>query len=458
MKNVTTYQNKKVLVLGLAKSGSSAAQLLKKLGAFVTVNDAKPFDENPAAKVLVSEGIRVIAGSNPVSLLDEDFALMVKNPGIPYTNPLVKAAVAHDIPVISEVELAAQVNDAMLIGVTGTNGKTTVTTMITNMLNEGRTKGQAKYAGNIGVPATEVVQEVGSDDVLVTELSSFMLAGIDTLHPHIAVITNMYTAHIDWHGSREAYVAAKMRITMNQTKDDFLVMNWDLPEQHELAKQSVAKIIKVSRQGAADTDAYVKDGQLMWRGEAIMAVADINVPGEQNVENALAALAAAKVAGQSNAAIAQVLTHFAGVRHRLQYVLTHDGRKFYNDSKATDIEATQMALRGFKQPVVLLAGGLDRGFKFDRLAPDMKEHVKAVVLFGETKHLLADAAKEAGITQIEFADDAVSAVPVAYKFSEPGDIVLLSPANASWDQFPSFEVRGDKFIQAVEQLTGQKEE
>ncbi|MYV04627.1 UDP-N-acetylmuramoyl-L-alanine--D-glutamate ligase [Furfurilactobacillus milii] len=458
MKQVTTYKNQKVLVLGLAKSGVNAARLLKKLGAFVTANDAKPFDENPDAKELVNDGIKVVTGSNPVSLLDEDFSLIVKNPGIPYSNSLIQAAQSRNIPIITEVELAAQVNDAELIGVTGTNGKTTVTTMITEMLNQDRPVGKAKFAGNIGVPASQVVQTLTKDDVMVTELSSFMLTGIKTLHPHIAVITNMYTAHIDWHGSREAYVAAKMRITMNQTADDFLVMNWDLPEQHELAKQSKAQIIKVSRKGAADADAYVADGQLMWRGEAILPVDQINVPGIQNVENALAALAAAKVAGQSNAAIATTLSHFNGVRHRLQYVLTYKDRKFYNDSKATDIEATQMALRGFKQPVVLMAGGLDRGFTFDRLVDDLKAHVKAVVLFGQTKDLLADAAKKAGITEIHFADDAVAAVPEAYKLSQPGDVVLLSPANASWDQFPSFEVRGDKFIKAVEQLSGEKEQ
>ncbi|GKT03575.1 UDP-N-acetylmuramoyl-L-alanine--D-glutamate ligase [Furfurilactobacillus entadae] len=458
MKQITTYKNQKVLVLGLAKSGANAARLLKKLGALVTANDAKPFDENPEAKALVADGIRVIAGSNPVSLLEEDFALVVKNPGIPYSNPLIKAAQAHHIPVISEVELAAQVNDAELIGVTGTNGKTTVTTMITNMLNQDRTVGVAKYAGNIGVPASQVVQMVGEKDVLVTELSSFMLAGIQTLHPHIAVITNIYTAHIDWHGSRDAYVAAKMRITMNQTADDYLVMNWDLPELRELATQSRAQIIKVSREGLPETDAYVADGQLMWRGEAILPVSAINVPGEQNVENALVALAAAKIAGQTSEAIARTLRTFAGVRHRLQYVMTYEGRDFYNDSKATDIEATQMALRGFSRPIVLLAGGLDRGFTFDRLVDDLKAHVKGVVLFGQTKELLADAAKKAGITNIQFAENAPAAVPAAYQMSDEGDIILLSPANASWDQFPNFEVRGDEYIKAVEQLTGQKEQ
>lgn len=458
MKQITTYQNQKVLVLGLAKSGEQAARLLKKLGALVTANDAKPFDDNPAAKSLVDAGIRVIAGSNPLSLLDEDFALIVKNPGIPYDNALIKAAQARNIPIITEVELAAQVNEALLIGVTGTNGKTTVTTMITQMLNQHRTVGQAKFAGNIGVPATEVVQTLGKDDVMVTELSSFMLAGIKTLHPHIAVITNMYTAHTDWHGSREAYVAAKMNITKNQTPDDFLIMNWDLPEQRQLAKQSQATIITFSQKGAPETDAYVANDQLMWRGEIIMPIDQLAVPGEQNVANALAALAAVKMAGTSNAAIADALRAFTGVRHRLQYVMTYQQRQVYNDSKATDIEATQVALRGFQQPVILLAGGLDRGFTFERLVPEFRDHVKAVVLFGQTQTLLADAAKQAGIQTIRYAKDAPAAVPVAFALSEPGDVILLSPANASWDQFPSFEVRGDQFIDAVEAYTNQKEQ
>ena len=192
--------------------------------------------------------------------------------------------------------------------------------------------------------------------------------------------------------------------------------------------------------------------------EAIMAAKDIRLIGPQNVENALAAIAAAKLSGVSNEDIVAVLTTFSGVRHRLQYVMDYQGRRFYNDSKSTDIEATEVALQGFEQPVILLAGGLDRGYTFERLVPYFKKHVKAIIVFGECKQQMKDAAEQAGIAKIVETENAITAVPEAWKLSEPGDVILLSPANASWDQFPSFEVRGDKFIKAVEELTGQKEQ
>lgn len=452
MKSIQDYKNKKVLVLGLAKSGVNAARLLVKLGAFVTVNDKKKFDDNPEAQSLLAEGIRVITGSHPLALLDEDFALMVKNPGIPYDNPLVAGALKKGIPVITEPELAYEVSEATFIGVTGTNGKTTTTTMISLMLNQNRPAGKAYVAGNIGVPASKVAQAVTAKDTMVTELSSFMLMGITKLKPHIAVLTNVYTAHIDYHGSREKYIEAKMRIVMNQTADDYFVVNWDNPEWRELSKQTKGQVVPFSRQDNIETGAYEKDGMLYFRGEAILPASEINVPGDHNVENALAALAVAKLSGQSNEAIAEVLRTFTGVKHRLQFVTEWQQRRFYNDSKATDIEATEMALKGFKQPVVLLAGGLDRGFTFERLVPALKAHVKAMVLFGETADLLKQAGEAAGIPTIELTKDVATALPIGYGLSEPGDIVLLSPANASWDQYPNFEVRGQVFIDGVDEL------
>ena len=202
MKKVTKFQNEKVLVLGLAKSGVSAAKLLHDLGALVTVNDGKPFNENPQAQELLEAGITVITGSHPIELVDEGFSLMVKNPGIPYTHPMVARALELHIPVITEVELAYLISEAPIIGITGTNGKTTTTTMIATILNENRTKGQARLSGNIGYPASSVAQEATNDDELVMELSSFQLKGTQSFHPHIAVITNLYEAHIDYHQTR----------------------------------------------------------------------------------------------------------------------------------------------------------------------------------------------------------------------------------------------------------------
>lgn len=457
MKKIDSYRGKQVLVIGLGKSGVNSAELLAKLGAKVIVNDKTDAPNEDQVSKLKDLNIEVVTGSHPLSLLD-DTELVVKNPVVPYNNPLVEKAIEKNIPVITEPELAYQVLDASLIGVTGTNGKTTTTTMITEMLNRDYSKGKAFAAGNIGIPTTQVAQQATKDDVMVTELSSFQLMGIDQLHPHIAVLTNIYEAHTDWHGSHENYVEAKMRLLMNQTEDDYFVVNWDNEEAREFCKHTKAQIIPFSREDQNENGAYEKDGILYFKGEPIIEAQKIGVPGSHNVENALAAISVAKIMGQSNDNISDVLQHFTGVRHRMQYVTSFNGRKFYNDSKATDIEATQKALDGFDQPVILLAGGLDRGFKFDRLVPYFKEHVRAMVVFGETASLMEDAGKKAGIKQIIHTKDAVTAVPEAYKLSHEGDVILLSPACASWDQWPTFEVRGDKYIEAVEKLIKNMEE
>ncbi|WP_171379034.1 UDP-N-acetylmuramoyl-L-alanine--D-glutamate ligase [Enterococcus cecorum] len=451
MKKVTKFQNEKVLVLGLAKSGVSAAKLLHDLGALVTVNDGKPFNENPQAQELLEAGITVITGSHPIELVDEGFSLMVKNPGIPYTHPMVARALELHIPVITEVELAYLISEAPIIGITGTNGKTTTTTMIATILNENRTKGQARLSGNIGYPASSVAQEATNDDELVMELSSFQLKGTQSFHPHIAVITNLYEAHIDYHQTRADYVASKWKIQANMTADDYLVLNWQQEEVRELAKTTQAQVVAFSTTEKVD-GAYLLDGNLYYKDELVMPADQLGVPGSHNIENALAAIAVAKLMHVENSAIQTALSQFHGVKHRTQFIKEIAGVRYYNDSKATNILATQKALAGFDlSKVVLLAGGLDRGNSFDTLIPSLKG-LKAIILFGETKDKLADAAKQAGITSITMTENVETAVPIAAKLAQAGDIVLLSPANASWDQYPNFEVRGDKFIAAIEKL------
>ncbi|WP_270789266.1 UDP-N-acetylmuramoyl-L-alanine--D-glutamate ligase [Enterococcus diestrammenae] len=455
MKQMTDYQNKKVLVLGLAKSGVSAAKLLHDLGALVTVNDGKPFSENPEAQDLLALGIKVICGSHPIELLDEDFSLMVKNPGIPYNQPLVQKALEKQIPVITEVELAYQVAECPIIGITGTNGKTTTTTMIANILNQGMATGTARLSGNIGYPASGVAEIAEAKDVLVMELSSFQLLGIKTLHPEIAVITNLFSAHLDYHGSREEYVKAKWHIQENMTNEDTLILNWMQAELQELAKTTKAQVLPFSSAEKVD-GAYLEDQVLYFKGEAILAASELGVPGIHNIENALAAICVAKTRGIATEAIAQALTSFTGVAHRTQFVIKFNERRFFNDSKATNILATEMALGGFDHSkLILLAGGLDRGNGFDDLVPSLKD-VKAIVLFGETKDKLADAAKKAGIPTILFTENTETAVPIAYDLSEPGDTILLSPANASWDQYKNFEIRGEKYMAAVRNLMATK--
>ncbi|WP_314060266.1 UDP-N-acetylmuramoyl-L-alanine--D-glutamate ligase [uncultured Vagococcus sp.] len=456
MKTVTAYENKKILVLGLARSGVSAARLLHQLGALVTVNDAKEFEENPEAQELLSMGIRVVTGGHPADLMDEEFVLVVKNPGIPYSNPILEKAMEKKIPIITEVELAYEIAEAKVIGITGTNGKTTTTTMIGELLNQGLNQGQAYLAGNIGSPASSVAQQAKIEDILVTELSSFQLMGTIEFHPQIAVITNLYEAHLDYHGSRDEYVKAKWNIQKNMTKDDYLILNGNQPELVELSKTSRATVLFFKTTGDVVANAYLDNGQLCYNGESLMAAKEVGVPGEHNLENALAAITVAKLLGVSNDSIKDTLRHFGGVEHRTEYLGEISGRKFYNDSKATNILATEKALSGFdNSQTILLAGGLDRGNEFDELVPSIKD-LKGIILFGESQAKLKKAAEAAGITQIRLVETLQEAVLRSWSLSQTGDSILLSPACASWDQFKNFESRGNTFKEAVKQINDKK--
>ena len=449
MKQINDFLRKKVLVLGLAKSGVSAASLLHKLGAFVTVNDFKPFDENPEAQGLLEEGIKVVCGSHPIELLDDGFELVVKNPGIPYTNPMIQAALERNIPIITEVELAYKISEAPFIGITGTNGKTTTTTLIYEMLKEGGKN--PLIAGNIGTVASGVAQEATKNDVIVIELSSFQLMGIEEFRPHIAVFLNLYDAHLDYHGTKEEYGKAKARITANQTNEDYFIYNAGQVETTAAAKETSAVSVPFSTDSIQRDGAYAENGYICFRGEQIMKLDKVVLPGRHNLENILSAVAAVKLYGVSNEAIEKVLTTFGGVKHRTQFVRELNGRRFYNDSKATNILAASAAISSFDGPLILLAGGLDRGNGFDELIP-LLQNVKAMIVFGETADKLTETAKKAGISIIKHVDNVGVAAREAYELSESGDTILLSPACASWDQYKTFEVRGDMFMDAVHKL------
>lgn len=453
MKECKTFNNKKVLILGLAKSGEAAARLLSRLGAIVTVNDGKAFEENPAAQSLLEEGIKVVCGSHPLELLDEDFAVMVKNPGIPYQNPMVEKALSKGIPVLTEVELAYLISEAPIIAITGSNGKTTTTTMIADVLNHGGKS--ALLSGNIGFPASEVAMTASQDDILTMELSSFQLMGIKDFHPHIALITNLMPTHLDYHGSFDAYIQAKWNIQNNMTADDVLILNAEQEQTKELAQKTQASLVYFSSKEKVE-GAYQEDGKLFYKGEYIMDAQSLGVPGLHNVENALATIAVAKLSGISNQAIAETLSSFDGVKHRLQKLGTIKDVAFYNDSKSTNILACQKALSGFdNNKVILIAGGLDRGNAFDTLIPDIKG-LKKMILLGESAEKMKVAAESAGVGYLE-AKDVADATRIAFEQAQPGDIILLSPANASWDMYPNFEVRGDEFIESFQQLKGDTE-
>ena len=449
MKTTAEYKDKSILVLGLAKSGFAAAKLLTGLGAKVTVNDQKPIDDSLEYKELHTLNIEVIGGGHPPDLLERHFDLIVKNPGIPYSNPVLQKAQEQAIPIITEVEIAYHISEAEIIGITGSNGKTTTTTLIHEILKEGQKN--PLISGNIGTVACEVAAKTTDDEVLVMELSSFQLMGTRNFKPRISVLLNIFNAHLDYHGTKAEYGKAKANIFKNQTKQDYAVVNTDDPFVMELVKDTNATIVPFSLTTEIENGAYVKNGQIMFKDEPIIDIADIVLPGRHNLENILATIAAVKLYGVSNEAIRRVLQTFTGVKHRLQYIETINGRKFFNDSKATNILATQTAIAAFSEPIILLAGGLDRGNSFDELIPSLKK-VKGVIAFGQTADKILDATREAGINLLKRVDNVEKAVIAAYDMSSEGDVILLSPACASWDQIKTIEQRGDMFVESVHKL------
>lgn len=449
MKNPDQFSGMKVLVLGLAKSGYAAAHMLHEAGAEVVVNDASPEEGNQEAHLLKEKGIEVICGGHPPDILEPGFDLVVKNPGIPYSNTVIEKAIQKGMPIWTEVELAYRISEAPIIAVTGSNGKTTTTTLLFHILNIGGKK--PLIAGNIGTVATSVAQEAHSDQVIVMEVSSFQLAGTEMFKPHIAIWTNLYDAHLDYHGSPEAYAQAKANITKNQTAEDYLIYNADQPELFEHMKDSHATMVPFSLSGRTESGISADEQFIYWQGEPYAERAMIKLPGRHNLENILAATAAAILMDCDKETVEDVLSSFTGVRHRMQFVKEIKGRKFYNDSKATNTLATKSALSSFELPTILIAGGLDRGHSFEELRPHMT-HVKSVIAVGETAERLKEFASSCGVSQITAAGTMDEAIQQAYGQSEPGDVILLSPACASWDQYKNFEQRGDAFIDAVMKL------
>ncbi|TFJ94562.1 UDP-N-acetylmuramoyl-L-alanine--D-glutamate ligase [Lentibacillus salicampi] len=448
MKQLTNFPYRHVLVLGLAKSGTAAARLLLESGKHVRVNDRNAGDADPLVDELTSMGAEVVTGSHPLSVLD-GMEIIVKNPGIPYDTPLLLEASRRDIPIITEIELAGKLSEAAMIGITGSNGKTTTTTLTTEMLK--KSDQAVKIAGNIGYVATEVAQSLKKDEKMVLELSSFQLLGVQTFKPKIAVLLNIFQAHLDYHKTFENYKNAKCNIFANQTADDYLIYNADDPTVTEAVISAKSVKIPFSLKQQVENGAWADKTSVYFKKEKLIDKEDIVLAGDHNLENILAAVCAAKLSGATNQAIYNTLTTFSAVRHRLQFVEKIHDRVFYNDSKATNMLATQKALLSFKQPVILLAGGLDRGNEFDDLKPFL-QNVRGIVLIGETQDKLKRVAHETGVPSIRKAGNMNEAVIQAYDLSEPDDVVLLSPACASWDQYRTFEERGDMFIQAVHTL------
>ncbi|WP_274363326.1 UDP-N-acetylmuramoyl-L-alanine--D-glutamate ligase [Paenibacillus thermotolerans] len=457
-----SYKGRKVVVLGLARSGVAVAQVFHRAGAVVTVNDKKERSLCPEADDLAALGISVICGGHPDDLIDQDVSLVVKNPGIPYSIAPIEKAVRLGIEVVTEVEVAYHVCSAPIIGITGSNGKTTTTTLTSLMLTESGVNAVA--AGNIGRALTEAALEAVPDQWLVAELSSFQLKGTTDFRPKVAVLLNLYETHLDYHGTMEDYAASKAKLFANQTSGDTAVLNWDNPFCRSLLPSVKANVLPFSYTERLDKGVYLDGDKVMYANggspDEIMPVSEIAMKGSFNVENALAAAAAALSAGAKLEAVRSVLASFGGVEHRLEFVRELNGISFYNNSKATNSTATIKTIGAFeRENIVLICGGLDRGADYADLLPVFKERVRAVVTMGQTREKLNGIAELAGIERrktVEACDNPqeaiAQAVRAAYEFASPGDVVLLSPACASWDMFPSYEERGRMFKQSVHTL------
>lgn len=445
------FTGKKVLVVGLARSGMAAIKVLHKLGADIVLSERKPAEELKELATLKELGVTIVDQS--MEVFDKDYDLCVKNPGVPYRSPFMEALAQHGVPVITEIELAFQVAKPQhYIAITGTNGKTTTTTLVYEILNAAF-PGKAHLCGNIGIPLCEIVMEEGlmeeSDHYIALEISNYQLVNIDRFRPDVATIINLTPDHVDFMGSLEAYYKSKTEVYRNMKPEDTFILNADDPVLAEyVEKYPVPATVKSFSLDNTDTDNYVKDGQLCVGDEPVLPLTSVRLPGKHNLQNVMIAVSVAKVLGIANETIKEVVEGFTGVEHRIEFVRELDGVRYYNDSKGTNTDATVTALKAFDKGVILLLGGFEKGLPMD----DVKAHlgcVKKVIGFGACgPRLVADTVGEDGIV-VTTLDEAVAE---AVKIAEPGDTVLLSPTTSSFDQYTCFEERGDHFKKLVNEL------
>ena len=438
--------HKRVLVVGLGKSGLAAARFLKRQGARVTVSDSRPAATVAELPELLDEGIMVEAGSHGLLTFRRQ-DLIVVSPGVPAEVPELKQVRALGMRIVGELELGTQFLEGEIIAVTGSNGKTTTTSLLGEILQaSGR---PTLVGGNIGRPVVEMVAESTPATWNVLEVSSFQLETIESFRPRIALVLNLTPDHLDRHGSFENYAAAKARITENQRADDFLILNAEDKPTQRIAAKSRAQIFWFSPLRAVKQGAFVHGESIFFRAaegtapEPVMPVAEIPLAGAHNVENALAAVCAARLAGVPAETIRAAVGRFKAVEHRLEFVRELDGVRFYNDSKATNVDATQKAIAAFAGGVHVILGGKDKGSDYATLGPLLRERAKTVITIGSAAEKIET--QLAGVTKIERAGTLDRAVEYAYAHAQAGDVILLAPACASFDQFESYEHRGRVF-------------
>jgi len=447
-------KNKRVLVVGLGKSGVASAQFLKAHGARVTVSDAKPPDQlGEGINHLLDQGIVVETGGHGErTFRGQD--LIVVSPGVPVDAPPLVQARSLGEPVIGEVELAAQFLPRNIVAITGSNGKTTTTSLIGEVLSAGGFR--TIVGGNIGTPAISLVDQATEESYIVLEVSSFQLETIHTFRPRIAVVLNVTPDHLDRHRTFEAYVNAKARIFENQQAEDFAVLNADDRTCVEMAARTKAQVFWFSRKKEVKQGAYVQQKQIFFRGatgqQEIMLVSEIPLKGAHNLENVLAAVCAGALVGCAPEKISQAVRAFKAVEHRLEYVATIRGVEYYNDSKATNVDATIKALESFPANIHLILGGKDKGSDYSVLNDLLRQRVKRVYTIGAAAAKIESQIKGAEVMHAETLQNAVKS---AAQSAEAGDVVLLAPACSSFDQFRNYEHRGKTFKEVVRGLAAE---
>jgi UDP-N-acetylmuramoylalanine--D-glutamate ligase len=448
---------KSVLVVGLGKSGVASALFLKAHGARVTVSDTKSGDElHNEIPILLDHGIAVETGGHGErTFRGQD--LIVVSPGVPVDAPALLQARNLGEPVIGEIELAAQFLPGPIVAITGSNGKTTNTTLVGEIMNAGGLP--ALVGGNIGTPAISLAEQAKRETVIVLEVSSFQLETIQTFRPKVAVVLNVTPDHLDRHRTFDAYVDAKARIFENQDKADFAVLNADDPTCVALAARTKAQVFWFSRQKEVQQGAWVREGTIVFRDASgqreMMLVSEIPLKGAHNLENVLAAICAGALMGCTSEKIRQAVREFKAVEHRLEFVATIRGVDYYNDSKATNVDATIKALESFPANVHLILGGKDKGSDYSLLNELLRQRVKRVYTIGAAAAKIESqivSAKDGG-PEIVPAETLENAVRKAHAVAQPGDVVLLAPACASFDQFKNYEQRGQVFKETVKALS-----
>ena len=453
--NNSRVAGKKISILGAARSGIGAAALLKQHGASVFVSD-NGLEQNLRSQIAILRSLNIDyeTGGHSDRLLDAD--TIVVSPGVPSDATVLKTAEDKNITVVSELEIASWFCPATIIAVTGTNGKTTTTTLIGCMMADGKKK--YVVAGNIGTAFSSCIDAMDNRTIAVLEVSSFQLDYIETFHPKVSVILNITPDHLDRYGhSFDKYIAAKCRIFERQTNDDVLVYNYDDLETNEQIRRLASVHVRTLPFGAErrfDEGAFVEDGKIVTvlngvRSE-IVEIDQVGVPGIHNLYNSMAATLAAQAVGVDSQSIGHTLRTFKGVEHRLEFVREFHGIEFINDSKATNIDSVWYALQAFTKPLIVLIGGRDKGNEYSKLDDLVQKHVKAIVAIGESAEKVVQAFGT--MKDVIRAASMEEAVLRAYKIATAGDIVLLSPACASFDWFQNYEHRGQVFKQIVNGL------